>query len=144
MLQFSTRMGSGEMSNANYGRLVANAIDWAGQAPGCDIQLNKTSFINGEQVIAQVMRLTNPSAVPLPIELGTWLEIPTFAPVRFPNPLADIKTILAAGANRNLGPIPLFTVTAAFPRGTYGFHCRIVNPVTKQRLAEDFNTFQLQ
>ena len=48
-----------------------------------------------------------------------------------------------AGFNQNLGSFNLFPVTAAMPRGTYGFNCRIVNPVTGALMAEDLNSFEV-
>jgi len=42
----------------------------------CNIQLNKTSFVNGDTVIAQTLHIANPTATPLPIEFKFWFEVP--------------------------------------------------------------------
>lgn len=112
--------------------------------PGCDIQLNKTSFVNGDQVIAQVLNITNPTAAALAIEFKFWFEIPGLAPVSFARGGADGSVVLPAGFNQNLGPLTLLTITSSFPRGTYAFNCRFLNPVTGEFLVKDLNPFQVQ
>ena len=110
----------------------------------CDIQLNKTTFVNGDQVIAQVLRLTNTTGAQVPVELKIWFEVPQVpgpAPITFANIGADVSVKLPPWFNTNAGPLTLFTFTAAFPHGTYGFNCRILQPVTGGLLAEDLNPF---
>jgi hypothetical protein len=110
----------------------------------CDIQLNTTTAVNGDQVIAQVVRLGNANTTSLPVELKLWIDIPGAAPVSFLRIGADGSVAFPAGLNVNIGPIPLFTISAGFPRGTYAFSCRMLDPVTGALLREDLNLFGVQ
>jgi len=110
----------------------------------CDIQLSQTSYVNSEMVTAQVLWIANPEATPVPIEIGLWLEAPGFAPFSFANVGGDGTVILPPGLGQNFGPLPLFEVTPALPRGAYAFGCRMVDPVTGALLGEDVQPFNIQ
>jgi hypothetical protein len=110
----------------------------------CDIQLNKTSFVNSDQVTAQVLRIANTETAPLPIELKLWLEAPGIAPISVVNVGADGFLVFPAEFDLNLGPVALFTVSAQLPRGEYSFNCRLLVPTTGGPLAEDINWFDIQ
>lgn len=110
----------------------------------CDIQMSQTSYVTGNVVVAQMLRFTNPTDVPVAIELKLWFEVPGFSPILFVNIGADGSVQLPAHSGQDFGPLPLFTVTPAFPRGTYGFNCRMLHPMTGELLAEDLNPFVIQ
>jgi len=110
----------------------------------CDIQLNKTTFQDGEQVVAQVFKFTNFGASPVAVELKLWFEVPGFAPVSVARAGADGSLVFPVGFNRNSGPLGLFTVAPTLPRGTYAFSCRMVDPVTGGLLSQDLNSFEIQ
>jgi hypothetical protein len=110
----------------------------------CDIQLNQTSFVNGDQVIAQVARLANPDSTPVPVEVKLWFEVPGSPAVPFLTVGADGRSVLPPGFDQDFGPLSLATVPASVPRGQYQFNCRLLHAVTGAPLAEDFNPFQLQ
>ena len=116
------------------------------EAPGavCDIQLSQSSFQNGELISIQVFRLGNQKPTPLAIELKLWLEVPGPVPVGLAQSGADGSLVFPAGLNQNVGPFNLFAVAPTMPRGTYGFNCRMVNPVTGALMAEDINSFEIQ
>jgi hypothetical protein len=137
----------GQVGGCNLGDLE----NWGGTLqvlttppPVCDIQMSQTSYVTGDTVTAQIVQLTNPETVPLSVELGLWFDVPGNPPISFLNIGADGSVQLPAGFDQNFGPMPLATVTPALPRGTYGFNCRIVNPVTKRLIAEDINPFTIQ
>jgi len=109
----------------------------------CDIQLNKTSFVNGDAIAAPVFRLANLTAAPLSIEFKLWLEVPGVAPISIARAGENGAVVLPASFNQNLGPITLFTVSAAFPRGVYAFSCRVLDPVTGLLESEDLNAFDV-
>jgi hypothetical protein len=111
---------------------------------GCDIQMSKASYINGNQVVAEVLRVSNFDIVPDAVELALWVQGPSIRPVSFANLGADGGLTLPAGFDQDVGPLSIFTVQAAIPRGTYMFNCRIVDPVTKQTIIEDLNAFQIE
>lgn len=110
----------------------------------CDIQMSQARYANGERLTAQVLRIANPTASPLAIELKLWFDVPTGPPVSRLNIGANGGIVLAAGFEKNFGPLSLATVTEAFPRGAYGFNCRILHPVTGGLLVEDLNPFDIQ
>lgn len=113
--------------------------------PICDIQLSQTTFVNGNQVIAQVARLANPGPNPVPVEVKLWFELPgSLPPVPFLTVGADGSFVLLAGSDQDFGPLNLVTVLPSFPRGPYSFNCRLLHAVTGALLGEDFNAFQLQ
>ena len=43
-----------------------------------------------------------------------------------------------------LGPLPLLTVTAQLPRGSWAFDCRLLDPVMGAELVLDVNGFEIQ
>lgn len=112
--------------------------------PGCDIQLNQASFGNGNAVVMQVFRFTNPTAAPQRVEVKIWLEAPGLAPIGLLNAGADGALVFPAGYDVNLGQPTLLTITPQFLRGAYGIHCRFVDPVTGTLKAEDLNPFVVQ
>ncbi len=112
--------------------------------PICDIQLNQSMFVDGETVMADVLRLGNPNSSSLAIEWALWLEGFPGGAISVVNTGADGSVVLPAGFETDLGPLVLLGVTAAIPRGDYEFSCRIVNPITKRLLVEDLNLFTIQ
>jgi hypothetical protein len=113
----------------------------------CDIQMNKVTYVNGDTVIAQTLRLTtNSGTPPVPIELKLWMGVPTTPPSSFSFASfgADGSVQLPPGFSQNFGPVTLFTVSSGLPRGSYEFSCRLLDPVTFDLLAEDLNPFTIQ
>lgn len=111
---------------------------------GCNIQMNKQLLANGDSVIAQSVRVTNPSALPQQIHYRFWLDITGFPPVVFAQGGADGSVVLTPGFNSELGPISLFQVSEPLPRGTYAFGCRFVDTVRGNVLAESVQPFFVQ
>ena len=112
--------------------------------PECDVQLNQTSFVDGDTVTANVFRFVNLSTTPVAVELKFWLGLPGTPPISIFNVGADGSFVLSAGLDIDLGPGPLLAVTASLPRGGYEIGCRLLDPVTGQLLSEDRNLFYLQ
>lgn len=112
--------------------------------PLCDIQLTKTNYVIGETVTAQVLRIANTGTTAVEIEFKFWFDVPTIPPVSFARGGANGEVVLPAGFDQNFGPLTLFTVQPAFPRGTYAFSCLFLDPVTGKLLAEDLNPFTIQ
>jgi hypothetical protein len=130
------------LANDDVGRLD-NVVLTGPPRATCDIQLNKTSFVNGETVSVPVFRLANLTTAPLAIEFKFWLEAPNAAPISFARAGENGAVVLPASFDQNLGPVTLFTVGAAFPRGLYAFSCRLLEPVTGALQSEDLNTFEI-
>lgn len=112
--------------------------------PLCDIQLNQATYVDGEAVTATVFRSANLSAAPIAMEVKIWLGLPGVPPISVSNLGADGSFVLPPGTDVDLGPIPLFPVTAALPHGNYEFSCRLLDPVTGELLTEARNFFDIQ
>jgi hypothetical protein len=109
--------------------------------PGCQVQVSQGSYVNGETVTIPVFHISNPTPEPVNVELKFWLGSDAFAPIG----LANVPTIpLPSGFDQNLGPLPLFPVTAAWPRGDYEVGCRLLDPVTGKTRAQSFAPFVIQ
>ena len=113
-------------------------------APQCEVELNQPGYVNGEMVVASVVRFTNPGAETVAVELKRWLGTTVATETSIINTGADGSFLLPPGADIDLGPAPFLSVTAGFPRGTYELSCRMLDPVTGALLAEDRNPFELE
>jgi hypothetical protein len=118
-------------------------VDVPPVTPECDIQLNQTSFGNGDTVTANVYRFANLTTAPIATEMKFWLGVPGIPPISVANVGSDGSIELPAGLDSDFGPIPLIPVAAALPRGTYEYSCRFLDPVTGELLAEDRNFFDI-
>ncbi|MBI3329697.1 MAG: hypothetical protein HYZ81_23695 [Nitrospinae bacterium] len=123
---------------------TCTAIFHLASLPACMIQMSQASYVDGETVAAQALRLANPGATPAPIEIGIWVDVPGVPPIPVVNLGAKGAVVLPVGFIRDFGPLPLFRVAARVPRGTYGFSCRLVDPVTGQLVSEDLNPFEIR
>lgn len=112
--------------------------------PSCDFQLSQQTYRNGDAVVANVARLVNPSSGPVKIELKTWFTGSNGSSTPHINVGSDGLIDLPAGHNQDYGPIPLFTVTAATPRGQHEFGCRLIDPVTGRQITIDRNFYTIQ
>ena len=112
-------------------------------APTCDIQLNQVTYVDGDTVIADVLRTANLTAAAQAVELKVWLAVPGIPPIGTVNMGADGSFVLAAGQDVDLGPSPVGLVTPDLPRGSYEFNCRLLDPVTGSLLSEDINNFNI-
>jgi hypothetical protein len=111
--------------------------------PECEIEMSQPVYIDGEEVIANVLSIANPTPNALALEVKIWLDLAgTTRPVL--NLGADGSTVLPAGFNVDLGPVTLFTVDPGLPVGTHEFSCRMLDPVTGRLLREDRNFFEIQ
>ena len=110
----------------------------------CDIQLNGTTFFNGDTFIANV-RFQNPGATAVPAEIKIWVTLPPpDAPVMIFDVGADGSVVLIPGYDTGIVQlIPPFTITAALARGSYGLNCLALDPVSSVIRAEDLNPFTL-
>jgi hypothetical protein len=110
----------------------------------CDVQLDQTTYTNGQTVNASTFRIANQSGAALATEFKSWIAVPGFPSFSFINAGANGSVVLPSGTNVNVGPFSLFPVTAALPRGFYEFSCRVFDPVTGATLATSQSPFVLQ
>jgi hypothetical protein len=112
-------------------------------APRCDIQLTSTTYTGGDTVQATVFRLANQQAVSIPTEMKLWLGAPNATTTPVLNIGGDGSVTLPPGFDVNLGPISLFTVDDSFPKGSYEFSCRMIDPTSGRSLASSLNPFKI-
>jgi glucose/arabinose dehydrogenase len=112
--------------------------------PVCEVELDRSSYSDGELITASSLRFFNPSDAPVPVELKIWMGTPDDTPISVANFGARGAFSLRAGADIELGPQDLLTVTPALTRGPYEFSCRMLNPITGALLAEDRNPFVIE
>lgn len=117
---------------------------WAPPAGAAlNITMNASSYSNGQTVTATEFRLVNPGPA-TPAEVKVWFDVPGLAPISLFNLGADGSFVVPAGFNHDFGPMNLFVVVAALPRGNYGFNSRLINPTTAALISEDLNPFTIQ
>ncbi len=113
--------------------------------PVCDVRLNRTTYLSGDQIVAQVARLTNPTSTALSVEVKLWFEqLGGASAAPFLTVGADGAFVLPPGFDTDFGPLQLATVQALTARGTYKFNCRVLHAVTGELLAEDFNLYEVR
>jgi hypothetical protein len=110
----------------------------------CDIQMSQPVYDNGNVVTATTLRFANQGTATVPVEIKTWLEVPGSPLISFLNVGADGSVQLPPGYDQNFGPAQLMVVTPAFPRGTYTFNCRFLDPVTGESSFLDENPFTIR
>jgi hypothetical protein len=119
-------------------------IDLRGVGLVCDLQMSEAIYTDGSVVTASTARLANAGAATALVEIKVWLDIPGLPPLTIVNLGADGSTQLPPGFDQNFGPLPIGTVTPAFPRGAYSLSCRLLDPVTGETTFLDVNPFMIQ
>lgn len=109
----------------------------------CSIELSQSTYVDGETVIADVIRISNPTASAIATEIKIWLGVPGAPPIAIANLGANGRLVLNPGFDSDSGPQRLFDVNASNPRGDYELSCRVLNPVTGELLYEDLNSFEI-
>ena len=112
--------------------------------PVCEVTLTRTEYVTGDAVVASGIRFANPSPVAKAIEVKVWVEVPTIGSVSVLNAGVSGDVRLAPGAELATGPVTFFTVGPTTIRGDYQLNCRLLNPVTAARLAQDLNQFTVR
>ncbi len=113
--------------------------------PECGIKLNKRRYRNGDEVIAEVLRLANPGDERIRTEIKIWFHKPDQPPKSVLRLGGFGGLRLPPGMDIDFGPIRLIReITPDTPRGTYEFSCRLLDPVTGGLLWEDRNFFEVE
>ncbi len=116
--------------------------------PLCDMQLNGTTFVDGDTVTADVFRIANVGTAAIPVEFAIWMEAPGLFPIRILKigslEEGTIQSMnLPPGHEQDDGPIDLFMIDSTFPRGDYVIGLRMVDPVTQKLQTFDLNDFTI-
>ena len=138
----STIPGSADLRSSNLATFAIWKI--TEPTPRCDVQLNQSSFIDGDTVTADVFRLANLSAELTPVEWKVWIGIPGLPPISLVNAGANGDLVLQPGTDFDFGALPLLPVSMVLPRGNYEIGCRILDPITGAPIWEDLNDFEVQ
>ena len=139
-----TAPANGQIPRYNAEPLPAEGLTVVVIAPGCTIQLNKSTFLNGDQIIAQSIVLSNSSTASRAAEYKFWFEAPGYIPISWARGGQDDSFVIAPGATLNYGPFMLFTLTSNLPRGAYRFTCRLVDPTAAKLFSEFSYPFTAQ
>jgi hypothetical protein len=111
-------------------------------APTVDIELEQWSHRKGDTVSTAAFRIANPSDQGRDVEVKTWMELPGMPPLSLD--LSETETLtLEPGSHQDCGSTPLMKVTAEKISGTGEANARLIDPVTGDVLAEDFNAFSI-
>lgn len=136
--------GSFDLVNGDTFYEVSNGQITASLGASCEIEIFRSANLDGDTVTASVFRLANPGAEAIAVEWKSWLEGPGFDPIPLINAGADGSLVLQAGLDVDIGPVPLFTVAPATPRGRYEWNCRLIDPVTGETGSTDVNFFDIE
>ncbi len=109
----------------------------------CDVVLNESVLTDGDQIIANVARLTNLGRK-VNVEVKAWFDFDGLGLESHTNIGGDGTFWLAPGFDIDLGPINLRTVNAEDPRGVHEFNCRLLDPVSGDHLQTDINEFLIE
>lgn len=114
-------------------------------SPGavCEIRLPQAVYTNGQVLSPTLVRLANPTAGALGVEIKAWLQFAGQGPRGLANVGPDGSFVLAPGFDQNFAA-PLLTISAADPRGPATFGCRVFDPVTGALVAESQAGFLVQ
>jgi hypothetical protein len=109
--------------------------------PILKITMSKTTYVDGDTVIASDFRPQNPGASPFAVRARLWLNVPGIGEIT----VVDGDFTLPANFDQNTGPVTVFAVTQDFPpRGNWQLNSRMTNPTTGALLSEDINLFVIQ
>lgn len=110
-------------------------------SPVCEIELSQSTYIDGETITANVFRLANLGPDPVTVDLKNWLIVPPDTAVS----VFDLDDLtLPAGFDSDFGPFPLFAADPGFPRGSWEYNCRLLDPITGAERSFDQNAFEIQ
>lgn len=111
---------------------------------GCEIELTRETYVDGDTVMTDVFRLSNPTSERVALEIKVWLVRPD----------EKVKSIVNIGAygffrvpaetDLDIGPLWLGRVWPHKARGEYELNCRVLDPKTGELIAEDGNVFEIQ
>jgi hypothetical protein len=132
--------------SAGTGFQFDNVVLTGGPSSGvlCETAVNQNAYSNGESVQLSTLRFANLGNTVAATEIKVWLGLPGGTNVTFVNAGADGSIALSPGLDINLGPVTLFQVNAAFPRGGYEISCRLLEPVTGKVIASNLRSFVVQ
>ena len=123
---------------------TGKAIGSTGGGALCDVETSNAIYFNGDQITLATLRYANLTGASLETRLRLQLSFDPF----FTGNIIDVGAgggfVLPIGADFDLGPLGLITVSAGFPRGTWSFRCAMEDPISGAIQAEDTVNFEIQ
>ena len=129
--------------------VAGSAFRWLAILPhppgqfGCNIEMSKPSYTDGEPVQITTLRYANLGEAPLGTRLRLELDLPIPRAISILDLGASGTFAIPAGLNVNLAPITMFTVHPGQPRGAYTLRCTLEEAGTGRVQAEDWMVFEL-
>lgn len=113
--------------------------------PFCDVDTSQASYVDGEVTALSVLRFANFGGADIVARLLVELKYnaAAFTGTAF-DVGSDSSLVLPTGWDVDSGPQQILPVQEALPRGTWGYRCAIVDPVTGDVYAEDTAEFEIQ
>jgi hypothetical protein len=106
----------------------------------CGSTLDKRSYLAGDVVRGELTLGSTSSSIP--VELKVWLRLPDGGQIAAVNRGADGSLMMWGGAIKY--PLDLFAVDAGTATGIYELGCRLLNPVTGEKLDEHTFVFEVK
>ena len=107
--------------------LLLDSLQFHLFTPTCDVELSQETYIQGETITADILRLTNTSLDQVPVEVSLWLTAGAIEPVKL-KPLRRKIGSLDPDSNQDFGPVRLAKVSANTPIGPGEIVCRLIDP----------------
>ena len=112
--------------------------------PSVDLTMSKSSYSEGNDVTACILRVRNTGSEAGKVEVKIWLASRNADPTAIMNFGADGSVTFPGNLDVPLAPLTLFTVRGNTVRGSYGFNARVLDPVTGAERSVDLNPFSVQ
>ncbi|WP_089721602.1 S8 family serine peptidase [Candidatus Entotheonella palauensis] len=112
---------------------------------GCNIEMSQDAYVNGDEVTAMEVRITNTGPELVPIQVKIWQVSPDMPamPPEVPIDFSGLPSDLPPEYDQDFGPHTFFQVTEDTPRGRYEINCRLIDRVTGETLVTDINPFRI-
>ena len=110
--------------------------------PGCNVEVSQLAYATGDPIVLSVLGFSGDPAANLP---DTRLRLELSFGAVFTAPIIDAGPLtLPAGFALDAGPVGLFSVQAAMPRGNWSFRCAVEEFSTGVIRGEDVAPFTVQ
>jgi hypothetical protein len=111
----------------------------------CFVALDKTTYSRGDVITASTLKVTNPTASPVPFAYDLWFDIPGSKLLSFVRGGSDGSVISPPGTQDYSGMVVASSAqTSGAPVGSYNFGCRLLDPVTGGLQSEKIVPFSIQ
>ena len=110
----------------------------------CQVAMNQASYGLGDEVVVERFRIANQGDQANGAELKAWYSSPDGTPTSVRNFGATGQFMPQPGADVDIGPLTLFSVSELTQLGNYELGCRIVSPITGEEQTIILDRFEIQ